>query len=134
MTYHGGCLCGAITYTTHGSLRPVIACHCEQCRKSSGHYVAATSVAREQIEIRGKPVWYASSDVARRGFCGIYGSSLFWDGAGANISIHAGTLDNTEGLSLKGHIFCADKGGYYEIEGDLPKAPQADPALTTKVE
>jgi hypothetical protein len=132
-TRTGSCLCGAISYTTQGPLRPVIACHCAQCRKSSGHFVAATSVVRDQIEIEGEPVWYASSDTARRGFCGVCGSSLFWDGAGQNISIHAGTLDGTTGLKLKGHIYCADKGDYYEIADGLPCAVQDDPQLTTKV-
>ncbi len=47
----GGCLCGQVTYKINGPLRPVIACHCKQCRKSSGHHVAATSVARDRIEI-----------------------------------------------------------------------------------
>ncbi len=133
MTHTGGCLCGAISFTTRGTLRPVIACHCVQCRKSSGHYVAATSVARDEIVISGSPVWYHASDQARRGFCGTCGSSLFWDGAGENISIHAGAFDGETGLTLKGHIFCADKGDYYEIDGDLPKAEQADAILTTKV-
>ncbi|HGG64526.1 MAG TPA: GFA family protein, partial [Rhodobacteraceae bacterium] len=36
----GGCLCGAVTYVVNGPLRDVIACHCTQCRKSSGHHVA----------------------------------------------------------------------------------------------
>ncbi|MEM7471658.1 MAG: GFA family protein [Pseudomonadota bacterium] len=134
MTHTGSCLCGAITFRANGPLRPIVACHCVQCRKTSGHYVAATSVARDQIQIKGTPTWYSSSDTARRGFCGICGSSLFWDGAGDNISIHAGVLDGTTGLTLKGHIFCADKGDYYEIDGALPSAPQDDPNLTTKVE
>lgn len=133
-TRTGSCLCGAISYTTRGPLRPVIACHCAQCRKSSGHYVAATSVARDHIDIIGTPVWYTSSGTARRGFCGTCGSSLFWDGAGQNISIHAGTMDGDTGLDLKGHIYCADKGDYYDIEGDLPRAAQDDPQLTTRVE
>ncbi|MEM9584731.1 MAG: GFA family protein [Pseudomonadota bacterium] len=133
MTQTGSCLCGAISFETHGSLRPVIACHCAQCRKTSGHHVAATSVARNEITVSGTPVWYASSDTAKRGFCGICGSNLFWDGGGSNLSIFAGTLDQPTGLTLKGHIFCADKGDYYEIADGLPQAMQADPELTTMV-
>ena len=70
---------------------------------------------------------------ARRGFCGTCGSNLFWDGAGVNLSIHAGTLDGDTGLSLIGHIFCADKGDYYELSDDLPKADADDAELTTVV-
>ena len=134
MAHEGGCLCGAVHYLVRGPLRPVVACHCTQCRKSSGHHVAATSCARADIEITGKVTWYRSSDTARRGFCGICGSNLFWDGAGENLSIFAGTLDGKTGLTMAGHIFCADKGDYYEISDGLPQADGRDPALTTMVE
>ena len=129
----GGCLCGAVTYVVNGPLRDVIACHCTQCRKSSGHHVAATSCHRDDIDVTGKVTWYQSSDTARRGFCGICGSNLFWDGAGVNLSIFAGTLDGPTGIKMAGHIFCADKGDYYELSDDLPKADADDPVLTTMV-
>ena len=129
----GSCLCGQITYAVTGPMRPVIACHCQQCRKSSGHHVAATSAARGDVEIAGDVTWCASSPTARRGFCGTCGSQMFWDGAGANLSIFAGTLDGDTGLRLAGHIFCADKGDYYDISGDLPCADASDPKLTTMV-
>jgi len=105
----GGCLCGAVTYVVSGPLRPVVACHCTQCRKSSGHHVAATSCHRDDIRVTGKVTWYQSSDTARRGFCGTCGSNLFWDGPGVNLSIFAGTLDGPTGIKMAGHIFCADK-------------------------
>jgi len=129
----GGCLCGAVTYRVTGPLRPVVACHCGQCRKTSGNYVTATSALRENVEVAGTPQWYDSSDTARRGFCPTCGSNLFWDGPGTNLSIFAGSLDAPTGITLAGHIYCADKGDYYEIADDLPKAPERDPALTTTV-
>lgn len=78
--------------------------------------------------------WYKSSETARRGFCGTCGSNLFWDGTGKNLSIFAGTLDGKTGLKMIGHIFCADKGDYYEIGDGLPCAVASDPALTTTVD
>ena len=71
--------------------------------------------------------------MARRGFCGVCGSNLFWDGPGENMSIHAGTLDAEDGIRVSGHIFCADKGAYYDILDDLPKADADNPNLTTMV-
>ncbi|PWE31345.1 aldehyde-activating protein [Maritimibacter sp. 55A14] len=133
MSVEGGCLCGAVRYRVDGPLRPIIACHCLQCRKTSGHHVAATSAQRGQVEIAGEVQWYASSDTARRGFCSVCGSNLFWDGPSANLSIFAGTIDGDPGVRLTGHIFCADKGDYYEIGDGLPQAEAADPALTTQV-
>lgn len=133
VTQTGSCLCGAVHYTTTGPLRPVIACHCSQCRKTSGHHVAATSVARDALQIDGEVTWYASSPTAKRGFCGTCGSNLFWDGAGLNMSIFAGTLDGDPGLTLAAHIFCDDKGSYYELADDVPKVGGYDPTLTTQV-
>ena len=129
----GSCLCGAVTYRVSGPLRPVIACHCQQCRKTSGHHVAATSALREDVQITGNVTWYRSSETAHRGFCGRCGSNLFWDGPGTHLSIFAGTLDEPTGLQLSGHIFCADKGDYYQITDDLPQADEDDPGLTTRV-
>jgi len=130
---NGSCLCGAVTYRVSGPLRPVVACHCVQCRKTSGHFVAATSALRDRVTIDGEVTWYHASETARRGFCGTCGTSLFWDGAGVNLSIHAGTLDGPTGLTTAGHIYCADKGDYYEIADDLPQASGYDPLMTTMV-
>ena len=130
----GQCLCGAVTYKVSAPLRQVIACHCKQCQRTSGFHVAATSAPRDAVAIGGDVTWYTSSGLARRGFCGTCGSNLFWDGPGKNLSIFAGTLDAPTGTKLSGHIYCADKGDYYEINDDLPKAEGRDPQLTTMVE
>ena len=129
----GGCLCGAVRFTVDGPLRPVVACHCSQCRKATGHHYAATSANRENIEITGEVSWYRSSEWARRGFCATCGSNLFWDGPGENLSILAGSLAAPTGLALVGHIYCADKGDYYDIADGLPQAAERDPDLTTMV-
>ena len=125
--HRGGCLCGAIRYRVAGPLRAVIACHCRQCRKTSGHHVAATSAARRDLRIEGEVTWYASSPDARRGFCGVCGANLFWEPRGAErVSIFAGTLDGPTGLRIDRHIFCADKGDYYDIAGGVPQLPGAE--------
>ncbi|MEM9009926.1 MAG: GFA family protein [Pseudomonadota bacterium] len=129
----GSCLCGAVRYRVDGPLRDVIACHCQQCRKTSGHHVAATSALRTDITVEGQITWYRSSADAKRGFCGVCGSNLFWHHAESErLSIFAGTFDDDPGVRLAGHIFTADKGAYYQIADDLPSAPGADPALTTQ--
>ena len=120
----GGCLCGAVRYHVDGSMRPVIACHCHQCRKQSGHYFAATQAARSNVEIAGGEAitWYRASENAERGFCSRCGSALFWNWDGADrLSILAGSLDDPSGLSLIGHIYTAEKGDYYAIDDGLPQ-------------
>jgi len=128
----GSCLCGGVRYEVEGPLRPVVYCHCEQCRKTSGHHVAASSAPRDKVKIMGELRWYRSSATARRGFCPTCGGNLFWDGPGGNISIMAGTLDDAD-IKALGHIFVADKAGYVEICDGLPQAPQDDETITTMV-
>ncbi len=128
----GGCLCGAVRYRVEGPMRPVTACHCKQCRRTSGHHVAATAAPRARVAIEGQVAWYASSPEARRGFCPTCGSNLFWERAGADtLSIFAGALDDPTGLRLVGHIFVADKGDYYRVADGLPQAAGDDPGLST---
>ena len=117
MSHSGSCLCGSVTYTVSGPLRPVCACHCQQCRKTSGHYVAATQCAETDIEIKkGALTWYASSDTAERGFCGACGSNLFWRRFGnPNISIFAGSLDGETGLQMEMQLHVEAKGDYYVL-------------------
>ena len=119
-------------FNTPSPLRPVIACHCSQCRKSSGHFVAATSAARDKVAITGEVTWYQSSERARRGFCATCGSQMFWDGLSDNLSIFAGCFDGVTGVTISGHIFCADKGDYYEITDGLAQAQADDTAFTVK--
>jgi hypothetical protein len=112
-------MCGAIRYRVDGPLRPIVMCHCEQCRRMTGHLLAATAAKRATFTLEGADsmAWYSASNAGRRGFCKHCGSTLFWDGVDLDyISIVAGTLDNSDGLKIACHIFVAEKGGYYEIE------------------
>lgn len=122
-THAGGCLCGGVRYRIRGALRGILACHCSQCRRTSGHYAAMTSAPSANIELTASDtlVWYRSSDTAERGFCNRCGGNLFWKQHGRDaISITAGTLDAPTGLAVEEHIFVADKSDYYTIEDGLP--------------
>lgn len=122
--HSGSCLCGAVTFETYGPLRGVSFCHCTQCRKQTGHFYAATDVADDDLNVSGADniTWYAASDFARRGFCRSCGSALFWKRNGRErTSIGAGAFDDPSGLVGEIHIFCADKGEYYEIADGLPQ-------------
>lgn len=129
----GSCLCGGVRFEVHGPLRPIIYCHCTMCRRSGGHFDAATACAPEHLRLlSAQPLrWYQSSAIARRGFCSTCGSQVFWEPAHrGHISICAGTLDKPTGLKAAEHIFVGDKGDYYEIADGLPQrmggAPEGD--------
>jgi len=120
----GSCLCGAVRFETRGPLRGIIYCHCTQCRKQSGHHYAATNVADENIRMEGAEniTWYKSSETARRGFCRICGSVLFWKHNELDyVSVMAGAFDQPSGLRGEKHIYTADKGDYYSIHDELPQ-------------
>lgn len=126
----GRCLCGAVRYAVDGPLRDVSYCHCSQCRRSSGHFVAATACATEHLRLLSKDGlrWYRSSRMAERGFCKFCGSSLFWrPDHGRHISIMAGTLDVPTGLRAVEHIFVDSASDYYVIDDGLPRFAE-DPA------
>lgn len=121
----GGCLCGSVRYEARGALRPVVMCHCTQCRRMSGHFLAATAARHADFHIvsQGALQWYVSSAEGRRGFCARCGSTLFWQGTGRDyVSIAAGTLDDSSGLKTAWHIFVGDKGAYYEIDEREPQS------------
>ena len=126
---NGSCLCGAVTYQVKGSLRPVVACHCGQCRKQTGLYYAATDASDEDLTVNdgGTLSWYEASDEAKRGFCNKCGSALFWKANGSEkTSILVGSLDEKPEITIDRHIFCADKGDFYEITDGLPQFAKSD--------
>lgn len=124
----GSCLCGAVKFKINGTLRKVVYCHCSQCRKSSGHFVAATACNTDQLELTEDEglAWYRASDIATRGFCSRCGSGLFWKPEqGEYVAVWAGTLDTPTGLTSHAHIHVDDASDYYEISDGLPQFPQS---------
>ncbi|QRM55684.1 GFA family protein [Sinorhizobium sp. BG8] len=120
----GHCLCGAVRFRTRGPLREVIACHCSQCRRQTGHFYAATNARDDHLEVEGSDnvTWYRASEMAARGFCKTCGSALFWKGDGSDTtSIMAGAFDKPTGFEISLHIYCADKGDYYDLDDGLPQ-------------
>jgi hypothetical protein len=125
-TISGGCLCGGVRYTVNGPLRDVIACHCEQCRRTSGHFVAATACRRKYFSLEQQESlrWFSAVPGFRRGFCNVCGSSLFFEEIGKErISIAAGSLDKPQGLHISAHLFTSEAGDYYTIDPQTPASP-----------
>ena len=133
----GHCSCGAVSICTTGPLRPVIYCHCSQCRRQTGLYLAATACEDDKLEVHGREhiSWYQSSDVARRGFCSKCGSGLFWKHQDVTYTtILAGLFDEPNTLKEESHIFVRDKGCFYAITDGLPQYSTVPDGLTVKLE
>lgn len=116
--WEGGCLCGKVRYRAAGKLAEVLACHCRQCRRMSGHVFAATAVRREAFQLTKSDglAWYNSSANSRRGFCRECGSSLFFDhGEVYPMGVAAGSFDKDPPFKLTAHIYTDEAGAYYDL-------------------
>ena len=121
----GRCLCGAVTFTIgRADLRQPSACHCSQCRRTSGHIWAGSTVMNDEFSLATAETltWFRSSQGVERGFCNACGSSLFYRPIGGDhVSVAIGCIDPPTGTTLKRHIHVADKADYYEIVDGLPQ-------------
>ncbi len=120
-TYTGSCLCGAVSFEAMG-LSDIWYCHCKQCQKLTGRYIAAAGVLRENLQISGPVNWLPISEKSNSGHCKSCGSYMFWDEAARDtVSVLVGCLDDTDGLDVMGHIFVEEKADYFEIADGLPQ-------------
>ena len=119
----GGCLCGGVRYEVRGHMRPVVYCHCSQCRRTSGHFVAASACAVDDLVLQSDDTlrWYESSSHAERGFCCGCGGNLFWrPRSGRHVSVMAGTIDAPTHLEAVAHIYTRDASDYHSMTDGLP--------------
>lgn len=120
----GGCLCGAVTYVVDGPLRGILHCHCVNCRKVSGNFVASSGSATSDLSISDDDDvlrWY-DLGYAKYGFCSICGSSLFWRGAEHEdrTSIQAGSLSDASERALVGVWFAEDAQSHLIVDETVP--------------
>ncbi len=122
----GGCACGAVRYRVRGDLRPVWNCHCDRCRRVTGHFMAATASAVDDIVIESESTlrWYHPDDdpSVGYGFCTTCGSTLFWRSTVdvRQMSIAAGTLDPPTGLHSEAALSGASASDYHVLDASIP--------------
>lgn len=122
---HGRCLCGGVRYTVRGELRQVINCHCERCRRFTGHHMATTAARPDEITVEDEDAlltWFFPVPDAGYGFCSRCGSSLFWQSSAdtASRAICAGTLDPPTGLRTV-QAWWVSQASDYHARPDLPE-------------
>lgn len=98
--FSGGCLCGAIRFTSSAAPQLVGHCHCVDCRKSSGtghstHLVLPESVTGCVSAYEKKA---DSGNLVSRGFCGTCGSPVLSTNSAmpGMIFLRASALDDPE--------------------------------------
>lgn len=78
---------------------------------------------KEKVVVSGAPVTHASSEHARRDFCGRCGTGLFYRNAEmlpGVVDIQSATLDDPEAYPPKAHIQVAERLAWTEDMNALP--------------
>lgn len=124
MEAKGRCHCGAISYSVSGAPEHHALCHCSDCRRASGAPAVSWALfARDAVTIAGAPLVYASSEHARRHFCGACGTSLFYTNEAifpGQIDVQSATLDDPGILPLQAQIQTAERVAWMAHLQDLP--------------
>ena len=128
----GGCLCGGVRYRLDQPPLWVAHCHCSMCRRAQGAgFVTWAGFAANALTLgAGEDLIsrYPSSTAAVRSFCRRCGTPLFfqssrWPG---EIHITLASLDSTEGLEPRAHVYWASRAPWLGWDGgELPKVEPA---------
>jgi hypothetical protein len=123
----GGCACGGVRYGITGELRDVANCHCEPCRRITGHFMAATATSPGSLRFESDTTltWYQRTEHVQYGFCNRCGSTLLWKASDKpdQISIAAGTLDQPTGLRTTHALFTAEAADYHKLDDTIDSRP-----------
>jgi hypothetical protein len=95
----GGCQCGAVRFAVAPPLGEASVCYCRMCQKATGGpFGLFVRVDESRFRwTRGEPRRFASSNVARRGFCAACGTPLTWEyDAGFDLTVAA--FDNARDI------------------------------------
>jgi hypothetical protein len=128
----GGCHCGAIQYHMPSTPAHHAVCHCTDCRRHAGApMVNWALVSSNDIQIKGSPKLYASSENGRRHFCGDCGTGLFYTNDQifpGMIDVQASTLhDPSAILPVQCQIQTAERMDWVRDLADLPSFERYPP-------
>jgi hypothetical protein len=119
----GGCLCGRTRYEATPDHREGYYCHCRMCQLAFGNTRAAYfNLRRDQVRWISPPSYYASSKIARRGFCGHCGTPLsfeFLDSERMDLSV--GSLDEPGALKPTSHYAVESRIAAWHVPDGLPE-------------
>ena len=120
MNLRGGCACGATSYKIKDFPLFTQACHCKNCKISTGSsFVIHTMIFEDDFMLNGKVSSTELPTGSGKGYrayfcvnCGVY---LYckYEVAVGRVAIRTATLDNP--ISPQAHIFIKDKDPWIEI-------------------
>jgi hypothetical protein len=119
----GGCLCGAVRFEARPEKREGYYCHCRMCQLAVGS-TRATFINLRKDEVRwlaAPPTWYASSKIARRGFCGHCGTPLSFEYEGSErMDLTVGAFDDPSALKPVSHFAIESRVANWHVDDGLP--------------
>lgn len=122
--FEGGCLCGDIRYrSSRPQVRGVI-CHCRECRKHTGSFLASVHFPIGAFTWLGpEPTRYRSSAGAERGFCPRCGSTLTFheDEVSDRVMVTMGSLDEPERAHIDDHVWTREQVSWIDNKDGLPR-------------
>ena len=126
MIREGGCLCGAVRFTTDGEPVNVRICHCRRCQKAMGApFFARALFDPKAVAIRGEVASYSSSDTLDRVFCPACGTRLFSRRTnGTAIGIALAAFDDRNAFTPTEHIWVSEKPAWVTVQDGLPQHPE----------
>ena len=125
----GGCQCGAVRYACAAALEYMHFCHCRMCQRAvGGPFAALGAVRREALQwTEGAPAFYASSNVARRGFCAACGTPLVFEYLDStHINLTLCSLDDPSAFAPARHFGIESQQPWLHLADDWPREPTID--------
>jgi len=120
----GGCQCGAVRYALYVAPENAHVCHCRMCQKASGNLFAALAGApKDQIAwTKGAPTFFASSNLATRGFCRECGTplSFSYNQPKARFYVTIGSLDDPEQAPIVSQCGMESRISWVKFCEDVP--------------
>lgn len=132
----GGCRCGAVRYTIAVEAMPgTYACHCTICQRSTGSSFAhQMPVAEALLAVEGALIEAEmptlSGGVSVHRYCAncltrLYNTNTARLGL---VIVRAGTVDGSEALAPRLHIFTSTKQPWIALPEGVPAYPENAPA------
>lgn len=124
----GGCQCGAVRFTARLESLDAYFCHCRMCQRAFGNVFATfTNLPKAAVTWNGAPSYFASSKIARRGFCGTCGTPLTFEyHESARMDLAVGAFDDPSKFKPVMHVGVESRVAPFARADGLPEKRIAD--------
>ncbi|MGL1919766.1 MAG: GFA family protein [Hyphomicrobiales bacterium] len=126
--HSASCKCGKVSFEVELVKHNVGLCHCSDCQKTTSSHFASLHYPNP-IEFNGAEyiTVFDSSDWAKRAFCSVCGSTLYYRYKGdKGYSLAAGLFDDQSDFVLKRQLFSDKRPSYIEFVNKADDMTEAE--------